>query len=82
MKRAVTTIIAAGALLALGALSAQAAEKAAAFPPAPPKVSPIQGAIDFHVHSAPDVAATRRADIPHFIWQSHSHGLVQLPIAA
>ncbi len=32
MKRAVTTIIAAGALLALGALSAHAAEKAAAFP--------------------------------------------------
>ncbi len=55
MKRAVTTIIAAGALLALGALLAHAAEKAAAFPPAPPKVSPIQGAIDFHVHSAPDV---------------------------
>jgi hypothetical protein len=25
------------------------------FPPAPPKVSPVAGGIDFHVHSAPDV---------------------------
>ncbi len=27
-------------------------------------------------------STTRRADISHFTWQSHSHGLVQLPIAA
>jgi transposase InsO family protein len=27
-------------------------------------------------------SATRRADISHFTWQSHCHGLVQLPIAA
>jgi transposase InsO family protein len=27
-------------------------------------------------------STTRRADISHFTWQSHCHGLVQLPIAA
>ncbi len=27
-------------------------------------------------------STTRRADISHLNWQSHCHGLVQLPIAA
>ena len=27
-------------------------------------------------------STTQRADIVHFTWQSHCHGLVQLPIAA
>jgi len=27
-------------------------------------------------------STTQRADIAHFTWQSHCHGLVQLPIAA
>jgi len=33
------------------------------FPPAPPRVSPIAGAIDFHVHSAPDVFGRSIDDI-------------------
>ncbi|MFQ5775080.1 MAG: DUF6282 family protein [Kiloniellaceae bacterium] len=55
MKRGVMTIVAAVAVLALGASSVVAAGKVAGFPPVPPKVSPIQGAIDFQVHSAPDI---------------------------
>ncbi len=31
---------------------------------------------------ASGIPATRRADISHITWQSHCHGLVQLPIAA
>lgn len=42
------------ALLALLCTSA-AAEELRVFPPAPPLQSPIRGAIDFHVHSMPDV---------------------------
>ncbi len=33
------------------------------FPPPPPKVSPAQGAIDFHVHSEPDVFGRSMDDI-------------------
>jgi Family of unknown function (DUF6282) len=44
---------AAGAVLAAKRAHAGALERV--FPPPPPLVSPIQGAIDFHVHSAPDV---------------------------
>jgi len=33
------------------------------FPPPPPLVSPLQGAIDFHVHSAPDVFGRSVTDI-------------------
>lgn len=35
----------------------------AGFPPAPPLVSPAVGAIDFHVHSAPDVFGRNMDDI-------------------
>ena len=33
------------------------------FPPPPPRVSPIAGAIDFHVHSAPDVFGRSMDDV-------------------
>lgn len=33
------------------------------YPPAPPLVSPIEGAIDFHVHSSPDVFGRSMDDI-------------------
>jgi hypothetical protein len=44
---------AAGAVLSAKRAHAGALERV--FPPPPPLVSPIRGAIDFHVHSAPDV---------------------------
>src|SRR4051812_50127552 len=34
---------------------ASAAAQVRAFPPPPPAVSPVEGLIDFHLHSAPDV---------------------------
>ncbi|MGI9385367.1 MAG: DUF6282 family protein, partial [Methyloligellaceae bacterium] len=82
MKQSVTTIVAAAAAVLLGAAPVAAAEKATAFPPAPPKVSPIQGAIDFHVHSAPDVfgrnvndmeiaRAARRAGMRAIVLKNH-----------
>jgi uncharacterized protein DUF6282 len=39
------------------------AEELRVFPPPAPVVSPIQGAIDFHVHSAPDVFGRSVTDI-------------------
>jgi hypothetical protein len=52
---------------ALSALSLAAAPVAISqpvgFPAAPPKVSPAQGAIDFHVHSEPDVFGRSMDDI-------------------
>jgi hypothetical protein len=48
----VLTARAAGALLS--AKEAQAGTLERVFPPPPPTVSPIQGVVDFHVHSAPD----------------------------
>jgi hypothetical protein len=45
------TVLAAWLLLDAVAASGQQGN----FPPPPPRVSPIEGAIDFHVHSAPDV---------------------------
>jgi hypothetical protein len=82
MIRVVTTMTAAGALLALGAAAVQAAGQASALPPAPPKVSAIKGAIDFHVHSAPDVfgrsvndmevaRAARRAGMRALVLKNH-----------
>ena len=50
----------------LGALALAATPVSAQvgnFPPAPPKVSPIAGAIDFHVHSSPDVFGRSVDDI-------------------
>ena len=55
MKKTLLVFVMALVVTAFNASSVPAAEKASAFPPAPPKVSPIEGAIDFHVHSAPDV---------------------------
>jgi hypothetical protein len=39
------------------------AQELRVFPPPPPVVSPLQGAIDFHVHSAPDVFGRSVTDI-------------------
>src|SRR5262245_37671464 len=52
--------------LALGfciALLASQAWGQAAFPPPPPKVSPVVGVIDMHVHSHPDVFGRNMDDI-------------------
>jgi hypothetical protein len=56
-RRTFIKAAAAGAagLAALPALKRQAAAQVRVFPPPPPAVSPIEGLIDFHVHSAPDV---------------------------
>ncbi len=82
MKTALLTAVAAMAVAGLAASPAAAAGKASAFPPPPPKVSPIQGAIDFHVHSAPDVfgrsvndlevaRAARRAGMRALVLKNH-----------
>ncbi len=42
-------------LAALSTLKGTAAAQVRVFPPPPPAVSPIEGLIDFHVHTAPDV---------------------------
>jgi hypothetical protein len=42
---------------------AGAARELRAFPPPPPVQSPIEGSIDFHVHSAPDVFGRSVTDI-------------------
>ena len=47
-------VTAAFAALSLAAAPAPAAPPVG-FPAPPPKVSPAQGTIDFHVHSEPDV---------------------------
>ena len=47
----------------LAALPIQDALAQAAFPPPPPKVSPVVGAIDMHVHSHPDVFGRSMDDI-------------------
>jgi hypothetical protein len=52
--------------LALGfsiALAASQAFGQAAFPPPPPKVSPVVGVIDMHVHSHPDVFGRSMDDV-------------------
>jgi hypothetical protein len=43
--------------------SLASADELRAFPPPPPVKSPIEGAIDFHVHSAPDVFGRSVTDI-------------------
>ena len=55
-------ISAAFAALSLAAAPALTAPPVG-FPPPPPKVSPAQGAIDFHVHSEPDVFGRSMDDI-------------------
>ncbi len=42
-------------LAVLGGLRASGDAQVRVFPPPPPAVSPVDGLIDFHVHSAPDV---------------------------
>ena len=59
MTRRLTT---AALVLALAAASVAIAQPVG-FPAAPPKVSPAQGAIDFHVHSEPDVFGRSMDDI-------------------
>jgi len=60
----VTHRLIAAALAALGLASAPTAiSQPVGFPAAPPKVSPAQGAIDFHVHSEPDVFGRSMDDI-------------------
>ena len=60
MTRRLTT----SALVALALAAASAAiAQPVGFPAAPPKVSPAQGTIDFHVHSEPDVFGRSMDDI-------------------
>jgi len=60
----VTHRLIAAALAALGLASAPTAiSQPVGFPAAPPKVSPAQGDIDFHVHSEPDVFGRSMDDI-------------------
>jgi hypothetical protein len=60
----VTHRLIAAALAALGLAAAPTAiSQPVGFPAAPPKVSPAQGAIDFHVHSEPDVFGRSMDDI-------------------
>ena len=55
-RRDFLTMAAAGvAGLAALTRSRDAAAQVRAFPPPPPAVSPVEGLIDFHLHSAPDV---------------------------
>ena len=55
--------LAAAAVLGLAALPAAAQVEVRVYPPPPPAVSPIAGAIDFHVHSAPDVFGRNLLDV-------------------
>ena len=58
-NRLITAAFAALSLAAAPALTAPPV----GFPPPPPKTSPAQGAIDFHVHSEPDVFGRSMDDI-------------------
>ena len=58
-NRLITVAFAASSLVTAPALMAQPV----GFPAPPPKVSPAQGAIDFHVHSDPDVFGRSMDDI-------------------
>ena len=53
----------AAGLAALASPSAASAGEVSGYPPPPPVASPIEGAIDFHVHSAPDVFGRAVSDI-------------------
>ncbi len=44
-----------GVCTAISVVASASAAEVRVYPPPPPAVSPIAGAIDFHVHSAPDV---------------------------
>jgi hypothetical protein len=58
-RRLFTAALAALSVAGAPALMAQPV----GFPPAPPRVSPAQGTIDFHVHSEPDVFGRSMDDI-------------------
>ena len=49
-------------LSALAALPAGSAAQGRMYPPPPPATSPVDGLIDFHVHTAPDVFGRALAD--------------------
>lgn len=55
MKSQTSVLTALLGVALLGAPSLAAEKQVQVFPPPPPKESPIRGAIDFHVHSGPDV---------------------------
>jgi hypothetical protein len=55
-------VLVAAAICALAPFAA-ASEELRAFPPPPPTKSPVEGAIDFHVHSAPDVFGRSLTDL-------------------
>jgi len=50
-----STVAGVAGLAALGTLKEPAESQVRVFPPPPPAVSPIEGLIDFHQHSGPDV---------------------------
>ena len=62
MRKRLIFMLSIGLVLIL-AESYAAEQKVPVFPSAPPKQSPIEGAIDFHVHSAPDVFGRSVDDI-------------------
>jgi Family of unknown function (DUF6282) len=49
-------------LSALAGLPARSAGQGRTYPPPPPAASPVEGLIDFHVHTAPDVFGRALAD--------------------
>jgi hypothetical protein len=49
-------------LSALAALPSESAAQGRMYPPPPPATSPVEGLIDFHVHTAPDVFGRALAD--------------------
>jgi hypothetical protein len=53
----------AAGLTALASPRAASAGEVSGYPPPPPVTSPIEGAIDFHVHSSPDVFGRAVSDI-------------------
>ena len=57
------SITSAFAAIILAAASTPMAQQPVGFPAPPPKLSPAQGAIDFHVHSEPDVFGRSMDDI-------------------
>ncbi len=59
MRRTSVILVVVGTSLSMVASAAQQA----VFPPPPPKQSPVEGAIDFHVHSGPDTFGRNLDDV-------------------
>jgi hypothetical protein len=57
-----TAAVGMAGLSALAALPSPSAAQGRAYPPPPPATSPVEGLIDFHVHTAPDVFGRALAD--------------------